>query len=247
MKNLTFQPGTLLDSINWHITPRCGYNCKFCNVHNHQYEVKSLECAKEEIQKLKDLENVTVKCLNIKGGDPLLHPDLLDILRIVKHEGFDIWLTTNGSLLNETNIKHFSEYIDGITIPVDCICNLKQKKMGRGYGFHVSDMLTASDMIHKEGIKLGIDTLVTKLNSKDDLHPLIQRMKPYYWNVYQTLPGLYQNSYLENISISEAKFKEFARRHSHLRLDYCNKPVFLSKKDVAIRYYFLVNGSIRIY
>jgi radical S-adenosyl methionine domain-containing protein 2 len=119
--------------------------------------------------------------------------------------------------------------------------------MGRGYGSHVSDMLIASDMIHKEGLKLGIDTLVTKLNLKDDLHPLILRMKPYYWNVYQTLPGLYQNSYLENISVSEAEFKEFARRHSHLRLDHCNKPVFLSKKDVAIRYYFLVNGSIRIY
>jgi MoaA/NifB/PqqE/SkfB family radical SAM enzyme len=249
MKDLTkgFEQTTVIDFVNWHITPRCGYNCKFCNVHNCYYEVKDLESAQKNIQDLRALDNVHVKNLNIKGGDPLLHPHLFDILHIVKEEGIGLWLTTNGSLLSDEKLSLLSELVEGITIPVDCICNLKQKKIGRGYGSHVSDMLNVADMIHGAGVKLGIDTLVTKINSKDNLHSLIQRMAPYCWNVYQTLPGLYQNSYLENISCDEMEFKEFSRRHSHLRFDHCNMPLFWSKREMKTRYFFLVNGSIRIY
>ena len=249
MKDLTtgFQSGTVIDYINWHITPRCGYNCKFCNVHNCYYEVNDLERTREDIQKLRALKNVTVKYLNIKGGDPLLHPLLLEILSIAKEEGFNLWLTTNGSLLNEENVKLLSEFVDGITIPVDCICNHKQKLIGRGYGNHVEDMLRASDKIHKTDIELGIETLVTKMNCNDNLHTLLRRIAPCQWNVYQTLPGIYQNSYLKDISINETEFKEFVRRHSHLRFGSCNKPVFWSKKDMETRYYFLVNDTIRVY
>jgi radical S-adenosyl methionine domain-containing protein 2 len=116
MKDLTqcFKPGTIIDSVNWHITPRCGYNCKFCNVHNCHYEVKDLESARNNIQSLMALDNIRVKNLKIKGGDPLLHPRLFEILHIIKEEGIGIWIATNGSLLSEEKLSLLSKIVDGI-------------------------------------------------------------------------------------------------------------------------------------
>ena len=243
-----FLPGTAIDVVNWHITPRCGYNCKFCNVHNCYFEIPDIKYAKNNLQKLKALEeqDVHIKTLNIAGGDPLLHPHLFDLLKMGNDEGFKLWITTNGTLLNETNIEQLSNYVDGISIYVDCISNIKQKKIGRGYGKHVTEMLKVSDLIHETGIKLGVNTLITKLNYEDDIHALLHRLNPYQWSVYQTLPRLYQNSYLKSIEVTENEFYFFIRRHSHLRFGPCNEPTFWSRNGMQKKYYFLVDGTIRI-
>lgn len=243
-----FIPGKIIDVVNWHITPRCGYNCKFCNVHNCYFEISDMKSTKANLQKLKELEerDVKIKTLNIAGGDSLLHPYLFDILKIAKEEGFNLWLTTNGTLLNKMNVDQLSKYVDGITVSVDCISNIKQKKIGRGYGTHVTAMVNVSELIHETGIKLGVNTLVTKLNHKDNLHALLHRLNPYQWNVYQTLSCLYQNSYLKSVSVTDMEFEDFSRRHSHLRFGPCNEPYFWSKKDMQIKYYFLFDETIRI-
>lgn len=243
-----FLPGTTIDVVNWHITPRCGYNCKFCNVHNCYFEIQDIKYIKENLQKLKELEkqDIHIKTLNIAGGDPLLHPHFFDLLKMGSDKGFNLWTTTNGTLLNEINIGQMSNYVDGISISVDCISNIKQKKIGRGYGTHVTEMIKVSDLIHETGIKLGVNTLVTKLNYEDDIHALLHRLHSYHWDVYQTLPCLYQNSYLKNIEVNDDEFFIFLRRHSHLRFGPCNEPIFWSRNDMKNKYYFLVDGTIRI-
>jgi|GEM_PF-6071875 radical S-adenosyl methionine domain-containing protein 2 len=242
-----FLPGRVIDVVNWHITPRCGYNCKFCNVHNCYFEIRDMKYAEKNLQQLKELEeqDFHIKTLNIAGGDPLLHPYLFDLLKMGNEKGFNLWITTNGTLLNEKNLDHLSNYVDGISVSVDCICNVKQKKIGRGYGNHVTDILRVSDMIHETGLKLGVKTLVTKINQKDNLHALLHRLSPHQWNVYQTLPCLYQNDHLKSIEVSEEVFFLFSRRHSHLRFGPCNEPHFWSKNDMIKKYYFLVDGTIR--
>ena len=161
-------------------------------------------------------------------------------------EGLNLWLTTNGTLLNENNVDQLSKYVDGISISVDCICNIKQKKIGRGFGKHVTEMLRVSDLINETGIKLGVNTLVTTLNNKDNLHALLHRLNPFQWNVYQTFPCLYQNDYLKSIEVNEDDFSIFAKRQSHLGFGPCNTPGFLSKNDMQENNYFLLEGTVRI-
>ncbi len=242
------QPGRVIDTVNWHITPRCGYNCRFCNIHNCYHELNGLDSINDNVQKLLNLEDrgIHIQTLNITGGDPLLHPRLFYLLDILDQEGFDVWITSNGSTLTENNVEQLAEFVSRILLPVDCISNVRQKVIGRGYGTHVSDILYVSDIIHKNGIELGVNTLVTSINCNDNLRPLIHRLEPTHWNVYQTLPGIFQNDYQKCISADKLEFSHFVRRHSHLRFGPCNKPQFWSKKDVKRGYYYFVDGKIKI-
>lgn len=238
-----------IKTLNWQITSRCNYNCRFCSVHkscNKNKEMRSLEQAYvflEGIQKI-DFNNFKVECLNLIGGDPLMHPFFYEILKTAKESGFSVWVTTNGSNLNKENIKAISRHAEGITIPVDSLSNLLEKELRCGAEKHVSFVIELADFIHENGLKLGINTIVTKKNCQENLRALIKRLDPYRWNVFQILPREFQNiGYLPETA-DEAEFKEFARKHSHVRLRCGAEPSFKSEEEILNSYFVLTSEGL---
>ena len=86
-----------------HITEHCNLNCKFCNHFSPlaKEEYLSLEEYKKDLGRLSDLFEGEMQQIKILGGEPLLHPNIIQFLEVTRKlfpKG-SIKILTNGILL----------------------------------------------------------------------------------------------------------------------------------------------------
>ncbi len=79
------------------ITERCQLRCRHC------YNNSGVGCESnaEEFQRLVDKVNNVAGTINFTGGEPLLRPELPELLAYTASRGIDNIITTNGLLLDE--------------------------------------------------------------------------------------------------------------------------------------------------
>lgn len=104
-QNLYRFPWSMTDNpVGWvEITDVCNIHCKGCyrqNLEGH----KTLDAIKEEILLLKKWRNCSI--ISIAGGEPSLHPDIIEIVRFTANNKMNPLLISNGAaitkeLLNE--------------------------------------------------------------------------------------------------------------------------------------------------
>lgn len=80
------------------ITNSCNLNCKFCKNTNRKKEFMTIENFEKIIVKVKDYTKIV--CLHVKG-EPLLHPELEEILQILDKYNLKANITTNAVILNK--------------------------------------------------------------------------------------------------------------------------------------------------
>ena len=104
-----------------HIIPirRCNLACKYCNEYDDFSKPVPVETMFQRVDKLAAL-GTTVVC--ISGGEPLLHPELDEVIRRVRRRGKIAGLITNGYLLtaeriqrlNRAGLEHLQISIDNV-------------------------------------------------------------------------------------------------------------------------------------
>ena len=80
------------------VTNSCNLKCKFCPETNRKKEFMSLEKFEQVIENVHKHTNLV--CLHVKG-EPLLHPQLEDILKVLEKYNLKANITTNGTLIKE--------------------------------------------------------------------------------------------------------------------------------------------------
>jgi len=196
-----------IKSANWHVTTRCNYNCRFCFSQKLGKEIDNLDYVKKILEKLNALK---IEKMNFVGGEPLLHPLIFDVVRLAKSMGFVVSVVSNGYYLDKKKIFDLSPFVDWIGISVDSQNEHVEKALGRGDGNHVKHIIEIADFIHEAGIKLKINTTVTRLNWTENMQPLIRRLKPSRWKVFQVLYIQGQNDqHFSELSITDDQFEYF--------------------------------------
>src|SRR4030066_2506548 len=94
-------PWSLPDNaISWlEPTKKCNLSCEGCYRENDAKGHKTLEQVKEDLEIFKSLRNSD--CISIAGGDPLTHPQIIQIVRMIDQMGFKPILNTNGLALTK--------------------------------------------------------------------------------------------------------------------------------------------------
>src|SRR5215472_12005234 len=93
--------------IQAHIVPirRCSLSCIYCNeFDDHSAPVPTPEM----LRRIDSLAQLGTTIITISGGEPLLHPDLDEIIRHIRQNGIIATLITNGFLLTTERIKRLS-------------------------------------------------------------------------------------------------------------------------------------------
>jgi len=98
------------------LTKACNYHCLFCPFHNPQVDGEHRESEQPRMsyemlaRLLGELRRLGTRAIDICGdGEPLTHPDALDMIALARDLGFDVTLATNAALLTEERARGLVE------------------------------------------------------------------------------------------------------------------------------------------
>ena len=95
-------------SISWNLTKRCNLNCDHCYLDaEFRGGLKTDELNTEECFRVIDqIAEVNPNAfLILTGGEPLLRPDIYEIIRYAADKKFMVVLGTNGTMINRVNAE----------------------------------------------------------------------------------------------------------------------------------------------
>ena len=121
-------PWTLPDNgISWlEPTARCNLNCYGCYRKNIKDSHKSMEQVKHELDIFQSLRKTD--CISIAGGEPLLYPNIVELVAEIKSRGLKPIINSNGIALTKELLHDLKKAgVFGFTFHID-------SKQGRGRG-----------------------------------------------------------------------------------------------------------------
>jgi MoaA/NifB/PqqE/SkfB family radical SAM enzyme len=214
-----------------HIIPmrRCNLSCTYCNEYD---KVSDPVPTAEVLRRIDKLAALGTDIITISGGEPLLHPDLDEIIRAIRSHGAIATIITNGYLLTPERIQRLNRAgLDHLQISIDNVMPDEVSKkslkvldrklewlrehaqfdvninsvLGGGMA-HPEDALT----ITRRALELGFDTTVGIIHDHDgQLEPLKENVRAVYDQILkERKPALfafvYDNLFHKNLALGQA-------------------------------------------
>ena len=165
----------------YYVTMQCNLNCAYCedfgSRRNGQVtQNPPLENAKKILRVIRS----GFSRLWITGGEPLAHPQILELLSFARNElkFQEISLITNGTLLSQFLIPNhqlpITNYLDRLIISLDSV-DLNELNLVSLPNLHAEDVITnvreTAKLQKTHGFKLSLNAVITPetLSSMDDL------------------------------------------------------------------------------
>jgi MoaA/NifB/PqqE/SkfB family radical SAM enzyme len=204
-----------VSTVDFHITAKCSQACPYCwgprRFRNHV----NTESAQRIIARIKELG---IRRIVFTGGDPLQHPEALELIRYAKQTGLETALSTTGDLVTPEILKGLSPFLDLISLPLDGSSeeiNSKTKHPG-----HFSAIMQSLAWLRSfPGIDVKVCTPVTRRNLSDV--PAIARLVEEYsrttparvfYNVFQAFPRAMFSVNWEKLVVTDKEFASLARQ-----------------------------------
>jgi MoaA/NifB/PqqE/SkfB family radical SAM enzyme len=182
-----------------HIIPmrRCNLACGYCNEYDQVSKPVPLEGMQRRLDKLAELGTSVV---TISGGEPMMHPQLDEIVRYIRSHGMIAGLISNGYYFTPDRIKRLNEAgLDALQISIDNVnpdevsrkslrvLDKKLRYLAEHADFHINinsvigggikqpeDALTVA----QRAVELGFSTTVGVIHDDDGtLKPLSEKEK----------------------------------------------------------------------
>jgi MoaA/NifB/PqqE/SkfB family radical SAM enzyme len=196
-----------------HIIPmrRCNLSCTYCN----EYDDFSKPVARDIMfQRLDHLARLGTSIVTISGGEPLLHPELDDVIGRIRKHGIIAGMITNGYLLtadriqrlNRAGLEHLQISIDNV-LPDDVskkslkVLDKKLQLLAEHADFHVNINSVVGGGIHtpkdaliigKRALELGFTSTVGIIH---DGGGQLQALQNEEREVYAAMRSMEKSSY----------------------------------------------------
>ncbi|MGE5490194.1 MAG: heme d1 biosynthesis radical SAM protein NirJ [Actinomycetota bacterium] len=150
----------------WNLIRRCNLTCKHCySISADTRFPGELETA-QVFTVMDDLKAFRVPVLILSGGEPLLRPDIFDIAKRAKAMGFYVALSSNGTLIDESNIGAIADCdFDYVGVSLDGIGATHDKFRRLEGAFDKS--LHGIRLCRDKGLKIGVRYTMTQDNAQD--------------------------------------------------------------------------------
>ncbi|MHB9100402.1 MAG: heme d1 biosynthesis radical SAM protein NirJ [Sulfuricella sp.] len=156
-------PGTV---VIWTLIRRCNLTCKHCYSTSADKDFPGELSTEEVFTVMDDLKKFRVPVLILSGGEPLLHKDIFAISHRAKKMGFYVGLSSNGTLIDESNIEQIAAVgYDYVGVSLDGIQATHDKFRRMEGAFNKS--MHGIRLCKERGIKVGIRFTLTQDNAHD--------------------------------------------------------------------------------
>ncbi|MER5649330.1 viperin family antiviral radical SAM protein [Streptosporangium sp. NPDC002524] len=209
-----------VETVNFHLWQPCNMKCRFCFATFR--DVRGTVLPEGHLPR-RDAERVVTLLadagftkITFAGGEPLLCPWIIDLIRLAKGLGLTTALVTNGSLIDSGTIRDLRGILDWVTVSVDSVRSGTLALIGRMTAARAADerhYLDLCDRLKDAGLRLKINTVVTAANHLEDLTGFIVAARPERWKIFEVLPVQGQNSgKVEPLLVTPGQFARFVAR-----------------------------------
>ena len=156
--------------IQMHLTEGCNLRCTHC----YQQEGRTSEMSLPEVAELAEETADMIgawqeaygigisSSFNVTGGEPFLRPDIFEVLEELNGRGFDLYLLTNGILVDRGKASRLANLVKGVQISIEGPETVHDSI--RGHGSFASTMKGVRSVVDA-GIELTLNTTLSEVNA----------------------------------------------------------------------------------
>ena len=150
----------------WNVTRRCNLRCVHCYSQSEDRGYSGELSLEEGKSLIDDLAGFGSPVILFSGGEPLIRPDILDLIRYATQQGRRAVLSTNGTLitpavaekLKDIGLSYVGISLDGLQETHDAF---------RGFSGTFARVMAAIKNCQDVGLKVGLRFTINKRNFKD--------------------------------------------------------------------------------
>ncbi|MBD5585688.1 MAG: radical SAM protein [Clostridia bacterium] len=205
--------------VNLHITEKCNYNCVYCFSKFKKESELDLDGWKKVVDNCASyfLKNGSVNPrINLSGGEPFTCSFIFELIDYIAGKGIEVSVITNGSLLSEEKIQRLKGKVSMIGLSIDSLNHETNVEIGRDTNGRTLDFTQFQKIfaiIKGCGIKLKVNTVVSKLNINEDLSTLYEEVTFDRIKLLQMRVNSGVNERASSLQISEREFKEYSLKY----------------------------------
>jgi radical SAM protein with 4Fe4S-binding SPASM domain len=184
----------------------CNLKCEMCN---HWRETRESPVSANRFKEvLRELAELGTKKIHISGGEPMLRPQVPELVEQASTLGIRVTMTTNGTLIDKVKAKRLVEGgLRGVNISIDSPLRKMHEKI-RGVEGSFKATTKAVELFrryqHKGKLTIRINTVVSRTN----------------YQTLETLPDLAHELGADGINLIAVD-------------DHCGEILSMRKKDIA--------------
>lgn len=174
--------------VNCFVTERCNFNCPMCHVKESRQR-KMAELSFRALKKVFDEAGKFSPSFQLAGGEPLLHSELIKIIRYLTERKIVKGVVTNGLLLEEKAEELVSSGLDFLGISLDGPDEATQYRRGYVKGSFAKIVRGIKKVIKVRGERLfpniRIATVISPINldNYDWILKLAERLRVDQWSL----------------------------------------------------------------
>ncbi|MBF0485616.1 MAG: radical SAM protein [Candidatus Omnitrophica bacterium] len=169
------------------ITGRCNLSCGHCT--------SAIQTVRQvPLRTIKTILNQAHRCrvpaVRFTGGEPLLHPDLAEILSYAKARGFYVLLNTNATLLTPSFLRLFSRSVDNVLVSLQGFDSASDQALTHS-AVSFERKLQNIFLLQSYVPTMRLGTVITPLLLEHwpRYAALMKRIKPSAWELFRPMSG----------------------------------------------------------
>ena len=150
----------------WNMTRRCNLKCVHCYAQSEDISYDNELTHEQSLALMDDLADFGVPVILFSGGEPLVHPRLVEYAQYAVSKGMRAVISTNGTLITKEKAQQLKEVgLSYVGISLDGLEETHDKFRGVPGSFKRS--MTAIENCQEAGIKVGLRFTINKRNVQD--------------------------------------------------------------------------------
>lgn len=173
------------------VTAACNFNCSKCyNLASFAADGRKIAAEPDFIKSVIDsIAKAGIPRVRFSGGEPLARRDIFDLMAYAQDRGLKIWLNSNATYVNETNIALLERYVENVLVSFnghDAASDEEWTNTRNSFERKIAGMklLRASRV---QMLRAGTVLTPNNVRNLEKIFEVVQDIGVHYWEVYRTI------------------------------------------------------------